>query len=121
PWLRQPAAWAERTVEAQLADTDSVLNLYRAALRIRRRELVGADEALTWLPSTEGVLAFVRGPRFACVTNLSSAAVELPVCGELLLASADLDDGRLPADATAWIQPDPSARQGAGPSTRETA
>ena len=38
PWLTQPAHWAELTVERQAADPDSMLQLYRAALRIRRAE-----------------------------------------------------------------------------------
>jgi alpha-glucosidase len=121
PWLRQPEGWAALTVEAQLADPESMLNLYRSALRIRRLDAQLGDGSLTWLPSMDGVLAFARGPRFVCITNLSPASIELPVAGDVLLASAPLDQGRLPADATAWIRPDPSSPAPAGPSTREAA
>ncbi len=121
PWLRQPEGWAALTVEAQLADAESMLNLYRSALRIRRLDAQLGDGSLTWLPSADGVLAFARGPGFVCVTNLSPVAIELPVAGEVLLASARLEHGRLPADATAWIRPDPSSPAAAGPSTREAA
>ncbi len=121
PWLRQPAGWAELTVEAQRSDPESMLNLYRSALRIRRLDAQLGDGPLAWLPSPDGVLAFARGPEFACVTNLSPAAVELPVKGEVLLASTSLENGRLPADASAWIRLDPNTRPEAGPSTREAA
>jgi alpha-glucosidase len=121
PWLRQPAGWAALTVEAQRSDPESMLNLYRSALRIRRLDAQLGDGPLAWLPSPDGVLAFARGPEFACVTNLSPAAVELPVQGEVLLASTSLENGRLPADASAWIRLDPNTRPEAGPSTREAA
>ena len=105
PWLPQPASWAHLTVEAQLADPDSMLSLYRAALRLRRAEL--GDGSLTWLPSDHGVLAFTRGAGFTCVTNLSGGHVALPE-GELLLASRELDGGLLPSDSTAWLRTAPA-------------
>jgi alpha-glucosidase len=97
-----------------------MLNLYRSALRIRRLDAQLGDGSLAWLPSPDGVLAFARGPRFVCVVNLSPVAIDLPVAGELLLASERLENGRLPADASAWIRPTRPAPT-AGPSTREAA
>ena len=41
------------------ADPDSMLSLYRTALRLRR-DLT--DEPMTWLPAHDGLLAFSRGP-----------------------------------------------------------
>ena len=38
PWLPQPKEWRELTVEAQTGEPDSMLELYRCALRIRRAE-----------------------------------------------------------------------------------
>jgi alpha-glucosidase len=38
-----------------------------------------------------------------CLVNLSAAAIPLPE-GQVLLASADLGDGTLPADAAVWLQ-----------------
>jgi alpha-glucosidase len=51
------------------------------------------------------VLAFSRGDRFVNVTNLSADLVALPPDSEVLLISADLVDGRLLPDATAWLRP----------------
>jgi alpha-glucosidase len=83
-----------------------MLNLYRAALRLRRAEPDLGDGPMRWLTTADDVLAFARGDRFVSITNLSPAPVALPVAGELLLVSADLDDGRVPPDASAWIRTD---------------
>ena len=105
PWLTQPAHWAELTVERQAADPDSMLGLYREALRLRREEAGLRGQPLTWVPSPPDVLAFTRGDRFMCVTNLSSDPLPLPPHTAVLLASADVSDGHLPSDATAWLRP----------------
>ncbi|MBN9607455.1 MAG: glycoside hydrolase family 13 protein [Actinomycetales bacterium] len=103
PWLPQPADWRSLTVEAQLADPDSLLQLYRAALARRRddADLVGDD--LHWLDLGPELLAFRRGRAFACLTNFARVPQPLPA-GELLLASERLVDGELPPDSTAWIR-----------------
>ena len=82
-----------------------MLNLYRAALTIRRSEPGLGDGPMAWLPSGDDVLAFRRGERLTSITNLSAADVPLPPHAGILLASADLVDGRLPPDATAWLRP----------------
>lgn len=108
PWLRQPARWAALTVEAQRADPRSMLNLYSNALRIRREEPDLGDGPMHWLPSSVGVLAFARGDRFVSITNLSDGPVELPAHECVLLASAEVVDGILPPDTSAWLRPNPS-------------
>ena len=55
-----------------------MLSLYREALQIRRGEPALGDGTLRWLDAPDGVLAFARGERFACVLNLSAEPVELP-------------------------------------------
>jgi alpha-glucosidase len=79
-----------------------MLNLYRAALRIRKSTPDLRDERFVWLDSASGVLAFRRGDAFIAMTNLGPDPVEPPPDTELLLASHDLVDGRLPPDATGW-------------------
>jgi alpha-glucosidase len=104
PWLPQPAGWRTMSVAAQTGDPSSTLELYRAALRIHRAEPGLGDGSLTWLDAPDGVLAFRRADRFACVANLSPAPVPLPDHEEVLLTSAPLEDGCLPSDATAWLR-----------------
>ncbi len=106
PWLSQPDHWADLTVARQAADPGSMLNLYRTALRIRRAEVELGDGSLEWLPSAHDVLAFRRGRDFISITNLSSTALPLPAHESVLLASADVSEGRLPPDATVWLRPD---------------
>ena len=86
-----------------------MLNLYRAALRIRRAEPGLGDGAMTWLTSEPDVLAFRRGDGFVNVTNISAGDIALPGHTDVLLASADIVDGCLPPDATAWLRVAPDA------------
>jgi alpha-glucosidase len=106
PWLPQPAAWSDRTVEAEDGDPGSMLNLYRAALRARRAEAALGDGPMVWLPSADGVLAFGRGDDagFVCVVNLSGADVEIPVDGEIVLASRPMPSSGVPSDTAVWIR-----------------
>jgi alpha-glucosidase len=104
PWLPQPPSWKEFTAELQSSRPDSMLSLYREALRIRRAEPALGDGSLRWLEAPDGVLAFARGDRFACVANLSAKAVQLPQHEDLLLQSGPLEGGLLPVDAAAWLR-----------------
>jgi alpha-glucosidase len=105
PWLPQPKEWRDLTVEAESGRPDSMLELYRDALRIRRAEPALGDGPMTWLESRAGVLAFDRGTSVRCVTNLSSDAVELPGHAGVILISAPLtDDGLLAPDTSAWLR-----------------
>ncbi|WP_320773193.1 glycoside hydrolase family 13 protein [Streptomyces sp. CRN 30] len=100
-WLPQPPSFAAYAVAAQDGVEGSTLELYRTALRLRRKLLDG--ETLTWSDDVPpGVLRFDRSDRWRCVTNLSDVPVDLPA-GEPLLASAPLEDGRLGPDTTVWL------------------
>ncbi|MFD9793969.1 glycoside hydrolase family 13 protein [Streptomyces sp. NPDC059070] len=105
-WLPQPEGWGALSVQAQTGDPRSTLELYRAALALRR-ELpgLGAGDAVEWLAAPEGVLAFAR-PGFVCTVNLTGGPVALPAPGEVLLASGEVGPGgpefELPADTAVW-------------------
>jgi len=103
PWLPQPDGWRRLAADAQASDPDSMLALYRSALRARARRRGLADDSLTWLSSPDGVLAFRRASGFTCVVNLSAEPVPLPPHDELVLASGPLDGPLLPADTAAWL------------------
>lgn len=109
PWLPQPADWAHLTVEAQESNPASMLRLYRDALAIRRAEPDLGDGPMGWIETDDDVLAFARGPRFACVANLGENPVDLPAHAGVLLASGELTAGRLPSDTAVWLRlPAPS-------------
>ncbi len=113
PWLPQPKEWRDLTADIETGDPDSMLELYRSALRIRRAEPALGDGPMTWLPAHDGaagsqsggVLAFDRGSGVRCVCNLSSVPVDLPGHTAVLLASGPLADGQLPPDTTVWLRP----------------
>ncbi|MFE0606435.1 glycoside hydrolase family 13 protein [Streptomyces sp. NPDC058892] len=113
-WLPQPPAWAGLSVAAQTGDPHSTLELYRAALELRRAMPgLGAPEAggpsgacgMAWQPAPDGVLLFTR-PGFACTLNTRPDTVELPAPGRPVLSSAPVEtDGRtvrLPPDSCTW-------------------
>jgi alpha-glucosidase len=113
PWLPQPAEWKDRTVQAQTGDPNSMLELYRSAIRLRRAESGLHQAAMTWLPSAAGVLAYRRGDDFACVVNMSGGEIELPPFQACLLASGPIhprnnrrsNDGvLLPPDTAVWLR-----------------
>lgn len=105
-WLPQPAAWADLSVEAQTGVADSTLELYRTALTIRREQpALGAGDAVEWLKSPSGVLAFRRGD-VVCVANTTREAVTIPAYGHVLIATGEVtvadDEAKLPGDTTVW-------------------
>jgi alpha-glucosidase len=115
PWLPQPKEWRDLTVAAETANPESMLQLYREALRIRGSSSALGGAAMSWQPSPDGVLAFDRDdvpdadagePRVSvrCVANLSASPVALPPDASVLLVSGPLDDGLLPPDTTAWLR-----------------
>ncbi|MEU5343744.1 glycoside hydrolase family 13 protein [Streptomyces sp. NPDC020766] len=103
PWLPQPADWARRTMEAQTGDETSMLELYRAALVLRRRHPALGDGDLTWLDAPDGVLALRREPGFVCVVNLSAEPYRLPEHNSVLLTSGPVENNRLAPDQAAWL------------------
>jgi alpha-glucosidase len=104
PWLPQPAGWKTLTVAAETGDPESMLELYRAALHIRRAIPSLGPGALSWLPSAPGVVTFARGDDFVCIANTSQVPVALPKHDAVLLASAPIENSQLPADAAAWLR-----------------
>jgi alpha-glucosidase len=123
PWLPQPKEWRDLTVAAEQANPESMLLLYREALRVRRSATAFSGEELAWRDAPDGVVAFDRVADGAgasgeadnvvseasaiirCMANLSQEPVELPAGATLLLASGPLADGLLPPDTTAWLRP----------------
>jgi alpha-glucosidase len=103
-WLPQPAEWAELAADRQRRAEGSTYELYRAALRTRRAEDLGAG-GLEWLEGhgSEHVLAF-RNRDVVVVANLDDEAVDLPAGAQVLLASGPLDGDLLPAGTTVWLR-----------------
>jgi alpha-glucosidase len=112
PWLPQPRGWAPLSVAAQTGRPGSMLELYRAALRIRRRHPALGDGAMTWLDLPPTVLGFRREPGFACVVNFGPDPITLAdvasawpghLAARMLLSSEPLSaEAVVPSDAAVW-------------------
>jgi alpha-glucosidase len=105
-WLPQPDAFARYAADTQRGDETSTLELYRAALRVRREKGLGLG-TLTWQEGyDEDVVAFRTAAAQAdmlVLANLGAAPVALPQGCRVLLSSNDLDEqGRVPTDVTVW-------------------
>ncbi len=100
-WLPMPPEWRTLTVERQLVDPDSPLNFFRDILRLRRNAFHFTENDVEWLQLGPDVLAFVSGG-VLCVLNTGKVPVSLPQ-GEVLIASAALDGGKLPPDSAVWL------------------
>ncbi len=103
PWLPEPADWGRYCVESQLADEHSFLNLYHAALRLRRAHPALGRGTLRWLDPGPGLLCFAREPGFVLAANLGAAPAPLPAHREILLASGPVTGDSLPPDTAAWL------------------
>ncbi|MFI7642107.1 glycoside hydrolase family 13 protein [Nonomuraea sp. NPDC049400] len=105
PWLPIPGSWGPLSAEAQEDDPGSTLNLYRAALRLRKEHPALGGGTLTWLDSPKDVLAIQRDPGLVVMINTGEEPVRLDLGGEVLLSSGPLtDDGAIPPDTTVWVQ-----------------
>lgn len=102
PHLPQPDWFADYTVAAEETDPESSLSLYRTALELRRN--LQTAETLEWHESGPHVVHFARPNGWHSLTNFGSTSVPLPV-GEVLLTSAPLADGQVPANTTVWFRP----------------
>ncbi len=100
--LPQPAWFKEWNVQAQAGVEGSTLEMYRAALKLRHE--LQTEEQLKWVwHFNKNVLHFKRPNGWQSITNFGSKPAKLPK-GKVLLSSAPIVDGKLPANATAWIQ-----------------
>ncbi|WWC96596.1 hypothetical protein V866_003464 [Kwoniella sp. B9012] len=101
--LPQPEEFWEFSVEAELPDPKSTLNMYRKALAIRRD--LQTKEEMTWYDHELGdqVLAFERPNGWLTMINGGKTSVPLPQ-GKVLIASGDLGESTLPGETTVWIK-----------------
>ncbi|AXK44766.1 glycoside hydrolase family 13 protein [Brachybacterium saurashtrense] len=112
-WLPQPEEFGALAADAQEGVPGSTLEMYRAAIALRREHGLGRPDApvefLEDLP--EGLLGLVRG-EVVVLVNTSEQELPLPAGpdgldladAEVLVGSAEPVPGRLPADAAVWLR-----------------
>jgi alpha-glucosidase len=103
PWLPQPDWFANHAVDRQLESGESMLQLYREAIALRRRVPALSSDRFRWLPTEPGVLAFSRGDGLACIVNCSPRPVCAPPGSRLLLGSDPEVGEKLPPDSAGWF------------------
>lgn len=81
-----------------------MLELYRAALRIRREHPGLGSGPLAWRDAPAGALVFERADGIVVAANVAAEPFALPAHRQVLLASGPIDDGIVPRDATVWLQ-----------------
>jgi alpha-glucosidase len=97
-WLPQPVEYAILSRDQQTS-ADSTLSLYKKALGLRKELLLG-EGSFEWV-SKDNLLTY-RNKTVLVIHNFDEASKELPA-GKLLICSAVLDHGKLPANASAWL------------------
>jgi alpha-glucosidase len=99
--LPQPRDWGSWSVEAQDGASGSTLELYREAIRLRKKHLT-STEAFEWAELADDLLVFDRG-EVRVIVNFGDNPGPLPP-GDVLLVSSVANDGLLPADTAAWVR-----------------
>ena len=106
-WLPQPPTYASLALDVQDGVPGSTLEMYRAALRLRRDHSLGAG-GVEWLDSAGEDVVELRNQRVVVIANLGTEPVLLPTGTELLLASGDLvtvgGAPAVPTDVTVWVR-----------------
>ncbi len=95
PWLPVKEPQLARAADTQLGDEDSVLETYRALLKIRRENVELRTASTQFLRADDAVLSFQRGERLFCGFNLSKESQNLDMpTGEVLISNG-LHDNKL--------------------------
>jgi len=99
--LPQPAWFTDFAVAAEDGVEGSTLELYRAAINLRKS--LQSEEDLSWVKTKDkNVVHFVRPNGWHCITNFGKKPIKLPK-GAIRLSSQPVIDGKLPGNSTAWI------------------
>ena len=109
PWLPQPESYQALAVDQQVGVPGSTLEMYRAALRLRRDHGLGLGEIVIDDSFGDDAVALRNGSVLA-VTNFGADPVALPDGSEVLLTSDELvtgddaDSRAVPTDVTVWLR-----------------
>ena len=109
PWLPQPESYQALAVDQQVGVPGSTLELYRAALRLRRDHGLGLGEIVFDDSFGDDAVA-LRNGSVLVVTNFGPDPVALPEGTEVLLTSDELvtgddaDSRAVPTDVTVWLR-----------------
>ncbi|HEY9478362.1 MAG TPA: glycoside hydrolase family 13 protein [Microbacteriaceae bacterium] len=102
-WLPQPAAYGDLAVDRQDGVAGSTLELYRAALALRRRLHLGSG-TLRWIEAESRVLHAENSGTHVMI-NFGDQPIRLPALGQVLLTSEPgaVAGGRLGPGQSVWF------------------
>jgi alpha-glucosidase len=108
-WLPQPEHWELSTVEVEEDNPNSVLNLYRSSLALRRAHpSLASEEIEFWPVDDDELVVFRRGADLVVVANTSDRWLPSPVAGSILVASGPVVAGdasvEVGPNTTVWMQ-----------------
>ncbi|GGC01935.1 glycoside hydrolase family 13 protein [Cellulomonas carbonis] len=105
-WLPQPPEFRDLAADRQRGVVGSTLELYRAALRVRRAHGLGTG-TLEWLDAApdDDVLRY-RVRDVVVVVNLGTRPVAGPAGAEVLVASEPVARGTVAGGSAAWFRAD---------------
>ncbi len=109
PWLPFPANASTNAADAQEADPDSILHLYRSLLRLRRTQPALRHGSMELAPLAGSLLRYSRrlgDTELTVLVNLSAAPVEWPtdVTGTVLLRTSPESGALLAANEALVIE-----------------
>jgi alpha-glucosidase len=107
-WLPQPEVYGALAADRQAGVDGSTLELYRALLRLRHDDHLGAGD-LEWVEGygEDTVALRVRGAEGRAVvvlTHLGDQPLPLPEGAQVLVSTHPLVDDALPTDTTVWLR-----------------
>lgn len=91
PWLPVASDYIERNVEAQDADSQSMLTLVRTLLLVRKETPALLEGSYQTYKAPEGVFAYLRGGEVLVALNLTPQPRALSLPGGEILLSTHLD------------------------------
>jgi alpha-glucosidase len=104
-WLPQPESYGGLARDRQEGGEGSTLEMYRAALRLRREHRLGRGDSLDWVPELcgEQSLGLRRGD-ITVLVNFDGPDLALPPGARVVLASGPLSGGdAVPSDTAVWL------------------
>ena len=102
PRLPQPPQWGALSARSQELDDESFLHFTRAALRARREVIISQPDECAWVELGHEVLSFDRG-EVRCIVNFRSEPFDLPHDARIIVSSAEVHDGQIPANGGVWL------------------
>ncbi len=103
-WLPVPPEWSALSVESQLDDEGSFVQLISSALRVRPLVTSRLSPVVSWDDSSPGVVILQRGEGFRCVVNFSGEPWRIDDRDQVIVASGPLGSDRtLAPNQAVWL------------------